>query len=204
MKPKRQNFCSVPGCAANSRRLSEDRKRSLFVVPKSPTQRKKWEENLQLRIGCLTTTSAICDAHFEPHHVVRDFIHIINSKEVRLPRERPKLAVGAVPVRVSAGPLLQGDTDRKQDNKHPTHSDRTNTATMDATEETCEPSTPQCEKRKRSSSAASLTESLPKYNKEYHAVNDGSLELDCGVHNDEDRRALRSLMTPSTSRWTAF
>ncbi|KAH7954179.1 hypothetical protein HPB49_016121 [Dermacentor silvarum] len=39
----------------------------------------------------------VCELHFEPHCVVRDYVPIINGEEVRLPRGKPMLSSDAVP-----------------------------------------------------------------------------------------------------------
>lgn len=37
----------------------------------------------------LTESSVVCERHFEPRQILRDYVHIISSTEVRLPRGKP-------------------------------------------------------------------------------------------------------------------
>lgn len=45
----------------------------------------------------LTADCAVCELHFQPHFIVRDYVHEINGEEVRLPRGKPTLTPNAVP-----------------------------------------------------------------------------------------------------------
>ncbi|KAH9371401.1 hypothetical protein HPB48_022267 [Haemaphysalis longicornis] len=45
----------------------------------------------------LTDSSDVCELHFSPESVKRDYAHVINGREVRVARVRPMLAAGAVP-----------------------------------------------------------------------------------------------------------
>lgn len=72
-------------------------KLSLFGVPKDENRRKQWEKNLRRADKPLEDTSAVCELHFEPRYVLRDYVHIIEGKEVRIPRGRPILRADAVP-----------------------------------------------------------------------------------------------------------
>ncbi|KAL1426728.1 hypothetical protein MTO96_018043 [Rhipicephalus appendiculatus] len=191
--PTVRGNCCVPGCGATYRGSSEGTKSSLFAVPKCPIQREKWEHNLRLPRGYMKSSSAVCEAHFKPHHVLRDFVHIVNGKDVRLPRDRPKLAEGAVPV-LSGKQLPDGGAQERNLPRDPQH----------FKQDTPEPSTAQREEKKRSSSAASLTDRHAKCVKSAaRPMMDCSLETQCGNINEE-RRALLALTTPSTSRWTTL
>lgn len=149
------------------------------------------EHNLRLPRGCMKSSSVVCEAHFEPHHVLREFVHIINGREVRLPRDRPKLAVGAAPTLLS-GQQLQDGGGNLPTNPQP------------AKQVAPEPSTALRDEKKRSSSAASLTDRHAKCAKSAAlSMMDSDLETRCGNIN-QDRRALLSLTTPSTFRWTAL
>ncbi|KAH7937454.1 hypothetical protein HPB49_012514 [Dermacentor silvarum] len=72
-------------------------KASLFAAPTEDELRKKWERNLRRAYKPLTESSAVCERHFELRYILRDYVHIINGTEVRLPRGKPSLAPGAVP-----------------------------------------------------------------------------------------------------------
>lgn len=45
----------------------------------------------------LNPESAVWELHFEPHFIVRDYVHIINGQEVRIPRGTPSLTPDTVP-----------------------------------------------------------------------------------------------------------
>lgn len=45
----------------------------------------------------LTELSAVCEHHFEAHLILRDYVHVIDGVEVRIPRGKPSLAPGAIP-----------------------------------------------------------------------------------------------------------
>lgn len=70
------------------------RKYSLFKAPADEAQRRAWERNLR---RADKSESVVCELHFEEHLIVRDYVHIIDGKEVRVPRGKPTLAPNAVP-----------------------------------------------------------------------------------------------------------
>lgn len=68
--------------------------------------------------------SVVCERHFEKHLIVTDFVHIIDGKEVRVPRGKPTLAPNAVPTILPDMPAclskkrrLQGR--KENDSNHP-------------------------------------------------------------------------------------
>ncbi|KAG0417450.1 hypothetical protein HPB47_005602 [Ixodes persulcatus] len=44
-------------------------------------KRDLWEKNLQRSDKRLEETSAVCELHFEPRFILRDYVHIIDGKE---------------------------------------------------------------------------------------------------------------------------
>lgn len=90
----KQNFCFAPGCRTG---YAGAPKASLFSAPKDAELRKQWELNLRRLDSPLTERSAVCERHFEPQLILRDYVHVINGAEVRIPRGKPSLAPGAVP-----------------------------------------------------------------------------------------------------------
>ncbi|KAH7942561.1 hypothetical protein HPB49_025235 [Dermacentor silvarum] len=93
-KRKKDSHSHAPGCRSG---YPGAPKASMFAAPTEDELRKKWERNLRRADKPLTESSAVCERHFEPQYIVRDYVHIINGSEVRLPRGKPSLAPGAVP-----------------------------------------------------------------------------------------------------------
>lgn len=93
----RQTHCYAPGCQTGYVFVKGGQKLSLFGVPKDKNRRKEWEKNLHRADKPLEDTSAVCELHFELRYVLRDYVHIIEGKEVRIPRGRPILRADAVP-----------------------------------------------------------------------------------------------------------
>lgn len=93
-KRKTDSHCFAPGCHSG---YPGARKASLFAAPRDEELRKKWEQNLRRQDKPLTESSAVCEHHFEPHLVLRDYVHVINGSEVRIPRGKPSLAPDAIP-----------------------------------------------------------------------------------------------------------
>ncbi|KAG0411318.1 hypothetical protein HPB47_011558 [Ixodes persulcatus] len=70
---------------------------SLFIVPKDSARRDLWEKNLQRSDKHLEETSDVCELHFEPRFILRDYVHIIGGKEVRIPCGHSARTPDAVP-----------------------------------------------------------------------------------------------------------
>lgn len=70
---------------------------SLFAVPKDENLRKQWERNLHRKDKALDETCSVCELHFELSCITRNFAHIINGEEVRIPRGKLELLPNAVP-----------------------------------------------------------------------------------------------------------
>lgn len=110
----RQTHCYVPKCKTGTKYGS---KASLFSVPKDDDKRRIWQE----RLGCadkpLTASCAVCERHFEPHFIVKDFVHIVNGVEVRIPRDRKFLTPDALPRVASNVPTAVDPPARKSKSK---------------------------------------------------------------------------------------
>lgn len=90
--------CSVPGCNKGASQREQGRCLSVFRVPRDVTAREVWERRLELTPGSLRPDSQLCELHFEPSQICRDYVHVIGGKEVRIPRGRAALLPGALPL----------------------------------------------------------------------------------------------------------
>ncbi|KAH8036194.1 hypothetical protein HPB51_019599 [Rhipicephalus microplus] len=79
--------------------MKQTAKLSLFKAPADPERlgRSVWERYLHRGDKRLTPDSAVCELHFEQSFIVRDYVHIINGTELRIPRGTPTLTPDAVP-----------------------------------------------------------------------------------------------------------
>lgn len=117
--PKRKvdTHCFAPGCHSG---YPGARSASLFGAPRDEELRKKWQQNLRRQDKPLSESSAVCELHFEPHLVLRDYVHVINGTEVRIPRGKPSLAPGAIPTLLlgcTGHPPISSATKRKSGRK---------------------------------------------------------------------------------------
>ncbi|KAH7941087.1 hypothetical protein HPB49_009959 [Dermacentor silvarum] len=97
MGKQRLNHCYAPGCISGYDRTKGAKQPSLFKAPADPARRSLWERNLHRVDKPLTADCAVCELHFQPHFIVRDYVHQINGEEVRLPRGNPTLTPNAEP-----------------------------------------------------------------------------------------------------------
>uniref|UniRef100_A0A6B0V569 THAP-type domain-containing protein n=1 Tax=Ixodes ricinus TaxID=34613 RepID=A0A6B0V569_IXORI len=74
------------------------------LVAKDRANRDLWEKNLPRSDKRLEETSAVCELHFEPRFILRDYVHIIGGKEMRIPRGHPALTPDAVPTLLPSVP----------------------------------------------------------------------------------------------------
>lgn len=86
----------------------------LFRVPEDDERRKQWERNLHRKDKPLCESSAVCERHFEPHYIQRDYVHIINGQEVRVPRGKAGLAADAVPTLLPDLPAYLSKVSKKR------------------------------------------------------------------------------------------
>lgn len=84
--------------------MDEGAQPSLFAVPKDESLRKQWERNLHQKDKALDETCSVCELHFEPSCITRDFVHVINGEEVGVPRGKPELLPNAVPTLLPNAP----------------------------------------------------------------------------------------------------
>uniref|UniRef100_A0A131YNM2 THAP domain containing protein n=1 Tax=Rhipicephalus appendiculatus TaxID=34631 RepID=A0A131YNM2_RHIAP len=94
MKRRTDSHCFAPGCQSG---YPGAPKASLFAAPRDDDLRRKWARNLRRADKPLTETSAVCEHHFEPRYILREYVHVINGTEVRIPRGKPSLVPDAVP-----------------------------------------------------------------------------------------------------------
>ncbi|KAH8025864.1 hypothetical protein HPB51_013463 [Rhipicephalus microplus] len=66
-------------------------------APKDEERRLLWERNLHRLDKPLDADCAVCEFHFEPHFIARDYVHVINGVQVQISRGTPTLASDAVP-----------------------------------------------------------------------------------------------------------
>lgn len=90
--------CCVPGCSRGVLQREQSRPLSVFRVPRDAAAREAWERRLELTAGSLRADSQLCELHFEPSQIRRDYVHLIGGKEVRIPRGRAALLPGALPL----------------------------------------------------------------------------------------------------------
>ncbi|KAH7961396.1 hypothetical protein HPB52_008797 [Rhipicephalus sanguineus] len=77
--------------------VKAEKKLSLFSVPKDESRRKTWERNLHRSDKALEENCAVCELHFEDRYILREYVHIIDGKEVRIAHGVPALTPDAVP-----------------------------------------------------------------------------------------------------------
>ncbi|XP_040360343.2 uncharacterized protein LOC120848121, partial [Ixodes scapularis] len=95
--------CFAPGCQTGCQ-WRKGEQPSLFSVPKVEEQRKLGERNLHRKDKLLDETCSVCELHFEPSFITRDFVHVVNGEEVRIPRGKPQFLPGAVPTLLPNAP----------------------------------------------------------------------------------------------------
>lgn len=96
--PKRQTHCFVPGCTSgyvSARKKGE--KASVFTVPNDEERFRTWQQNIPRADKPLEKTSVLCELHFKPKLIVRDYTHVVNSEVVRIPRGRPCFSEETIP-----------------------------------------------------------------------------------------------------------
>lgn len=136
---RRQRHCFAPGCKTGYQWTKGDQP-SLFAVPKDENRRKQWERNLHRKDKVLDENCCVCELHFEPSCIVRDFIHIIDGKEVRIPRGKPELLPDAVPTLLPSylskkTPLQRPPRKRKSTSTYPNEAKRPQSNASDVNKE---------------------------------------------------------------------
>ncbi|KFB50727.1 AGAP005534-PA-like protein [Anopheles sinensis] len=71
-------------------------KRAMFVLPKDPEKFKLWSDVLP-KHRRLTHSDRVCEKHFDPADIVRDWLHVIQGETKKLQRSKPYLRRDAVP-----------------------------------------------------------------------------------------------------------
>lgn len=90
--------CCVPGCNKAALQREQGRPVSVFRAPRDAVARGAWEQRLELVPGTLRPDSQLCELHFDPRQICRDYVHLIGGKEVRIPRGRATLLPNTLPL----------------------------------------------------------------------------------------------------------
>ena len=84
-KPRSINYCFAPGCKTGYSGVKNVPKMCL-VCPKTSSVA---ESGSGISAVQTKATDAVCELHFEAKYILRDYIHVIDGKEVRMPRGKP-------------------------------------------------------------------------------------------------------------------
>lgn len=94
-KRKSNRSCFVPNCTTGYK--SNIEKKTLFNVPKNLEILEKWKTFIPRKDRVLGEYDVVCEKHFKEECIERSYRHIINGREVLLPRGKPILRDGALP-----------------------------------------------------------------------------------------------------------
>ncbi|XP_035791902.1 uncharacterized protein LOC118466516 [Anopheles albimanus] len=86
--------CFVLGCD-NAHR--DNPRRAMFYIPKDPEMFEKWREALPKHRE-LKLHDRVCEKHFRPSDIIRNWTHTINGLTAVLPRKKPTLLPSAIPL----------------------------------------------------------------------------------------------------------
>lgn len=75
---RRQRHCFAPGCDTGYK-WAQGEQPSLFAVPKDEAKRKVWERNLHRKDKVLDESCSVCERHFEPSYILRDYVHSVEA-----------------------------------------------------------------------------------------------------------------------------
>ncbi|XP_075737397.1 uncharacterized protein LOC142776968 [Rhipicephalus microplus] len=110
MPKGRHRHCYAPGCRTGYSGVKAEKQLSLFSVPKDEARRALWEKNLHRSDKLLDSKCAVCELHFDKRYIQRDYVHIVNGKEVRIERGTPALTSDAVPTVLPNAPKYLSST----------------------------------------------------------------------------------------------
>uniref|UniRef100_A0A182J3R2 Uncharacterized protein n=1 Tax=Anopheles atroparvus TaxID=41427 RepID=A0A182J3R2_ANOAO len=71
-------------------------KRAMFIIPKDPAKFKQWSDVLP-KHRRLTNHDRVCEKHFDPADIMRDWSHVIQGETKKVKRCKPNLRPDAVP-----------------------------------------------------------------------------------------------------------
>ncbi|KAH6935551.1 hypothetical protein HPB50_006768 [Hyalomma asiaticum] len=103
VKRRTDSHWFAPGCHTG---YPNGPKALLFAALKDDDLRKKWECHLHRKDKVFPLSLAVCEHHFEPHLVLRDYGHVINGNEVQILRGKPSLALDPAANAASRLPIV--------------------------------------------------------------------------------------------------
>ncbi|XP_075526178.1 uncharacterized protein LOC142557858 isoform X1 [Dermacentor variabilis] len=90
--------CFVTGCRSGYDSVqSSNEKRHFFRPPKTHPRLREWQRAIPRLDKELSSSCVVCDVHFQPEDIVKDFVHNINGEVVAIPRDKWALKEDAVP-----------------------------------------------------------------------------------------------------------
>jgi hypothetical protein len=87
--------CYVPGCCTGYKSNDSSAKVSTFGPPASMLE--AWSRAIPRADRPITNRDRVCELHFAPHFIIRNFEMLVDGKVVTVPRERPALHPDAIP-----------------------------------------------------------------------------------------------------------
>ncbi|EFX67961.1 hypothetical protein DAPPUDRAFT_330561 [Daphnia pulex] len=108
--------CVIIGCrngykkkivlASGTDVVEKESKFTLFCKPSDPNFSKVWEDKIPKEEGAvLPNRYVVCHEHFDESQIIKNDVTIINGEEIKLPRTRWKLVVGAFPTIFTGTPV---------------------------------------------------------------------------------------------------
>jgi len=88
--------CFVPGCKTGYA-STKPKVQSLSLFTPPIARLSQWSAAIPRADRQLSRRDRVCELHFAPQHIIRDFVVKVGEDTVALPREKPKLTSDAVP-----------------------------------------------------------------------------------------------------------
>lgn len=107
--------CYVPGCS-DLTRYARGQKRHYFRPPRDASLLSEWRKAIGRTDGKeLNSQTHVCDIHFRPEDILKEFVHDVGGQKVVIPRDRWTLRNGALPVIFPSYPkVLENSTVQQQ------------------------------------------------------------------------------------------
>uniref|UniRef100_A0A182PP54 THAP-type domain-containing protein n=1 Tax=Anopheles epiroticus TaxID=199890 RepID=A0A182PP54_9DIPT len=114
--------CYVYGC---DRRHKDDPKRAMFIVPKDPEKFEEWRQVLPAHRP-LRSHDRVCEKHFKPEEIQRDWTYQIGGHTKKLMRAKPVLLPDAIPSIFDSVPPVdrKGTKSRRKQPREPPEEQR--------------------------------------------------------------------------------